>query len=137
MELYSNMVRRIDLRLPDETKAKLYFFEDKLFLLHKAARLENRYKEAFSSLLPALTNRIGSEPFTRDTRFRGFSYELYSKYAFWEEEEVSIFVLVREKGFQSKVSTAEYVYIDTALWEQYKNATRVDERNTKDLLGDF
>ena len=92
VDLYSDIVKRIDINLPGESRAKLYFFDGKLFLLHKASRLENRYEEAFSALLPALTDRIGSEPYVGETRFRGFSYELYAEYAFWKGEDVSIFV---------------------------------------------
>ncbi len=135
--LYEGLIDRTDLRLPGEPKAELYFYEDQLLLLHKSARIEGRYGEAFSTLLPALTSRIGSNPVTGDTKFRGFSYELYSKYAFWERDDVSIFVLVREKNVQSKVSDAEYVYIDTALWKRYKEAAQAGKRNSTDLLGDF
>ena len=137
VNLYDRLIDRTDLRLPGEPKAELYFYEGKLLLLHKSTRLEGRYGEAFSALLPALTNRIGSKPVTGDTKFRGFSYELYSQYAFWDRGDVSIFVLTREKNVQSKVSTAEYVYIDTALWDRYKEEAQAGKRSSTDLLGDF
>jgi hypothetical protein len=135
--LYEGLIDRTDLRLPGEPKVELYFYEDQLLLLHKSARLEGRYDEVFFTLLPALTSRIGSNPVTGDTKFRGFSYELYSKYAFWEREDVSIFVLAREKNVQSKVSNAEYVYIDTALWKRYKEAAQAGKRSSRDMLSDF
>ncbi len=137
VDLYEELITRTDLRPAGESEIDLYFFENKLLLVHKSVRIELRYSESFDSVLGALTKRIGKEPRTGDTRFRGFSYELYAKYAFWQQQDVSIFVLVREKNFQSKRSTLEYVYIDTTLWEQYKQRVQADIKNKDNMLGDF
>lgn len=137
VDLYEKYIERVDIRLPGEPKSDLFFYDGKLLLLHKSVRLEQRYREAFAGLIPALSGRIGREPVTEDTRFRGFSYELYSKYAFWEESEVTIYVLVREKSFQSKVSTAEFVYVYTPLWNEYKAAVQAATQSTEDLLDNF
>lgn len=137
VDLYGEYVKRIDLNPPGETAVDCYFYNNKLFLVHKSVRAEGRYTKAFENLLTPLTDRIGGSPVTGGTRFRGFSYELYAEYAFWQSEDTTIFVLVREKNFQSKVSTIEYVYIDTELWDIYKQRIKSSTQNEKDVLGDF